>query len=135
MAISGPIGTRIAMDISLIRKTNIPQASNTIAVAKLAMLKAAILGHTKKRSRISVYDIRYTFRCRQLTKDVFLPKLRLCNRQGSYLLHMGPVGSSQQLRSPRSVIGGLASRHDEVEFPRLGNSWRPYTREVYGGVL
>ncbi len=82
MAISGPIGTKIAMDISLIRKTSIPKASNTIAVAKLAMLEVAILGHTK-RSRISVYDVRNTFQYRQLTKDLFLPKLRHCNRQGS----------------------------------------------------
>ena len=59
MAISGPTGTRIVMDISLIRKRSFPKASNTIAVARLAMLKAAILGHTK-RSRISVYDVRYT---------------------------------------------------------------------------
>ena len=60
MAISGPTGTKIAMDIYLIKKTSFPKASNTIAVAKLAMLKAAILGHTKRRSRVSVYDIRCT---------------------------------------------------------------------------
>ena len=60
MAISGPIMMRIAMDISLIWKMSIPKASNTLAVAKLAMLKAAIVVHTKRRSRVSVYDIRYT---------------------------------------------------------------------------
>ena len=60
MAISGPIMMRIAMDVSLIWKMSIPKASNTIAVAKLAMLKVAILGHTKRKSRISVYDIRNT---------------------------------------------------------------------------
>ena len=60
MAISGPTGTRIAMETSLIRKTSIPKASNTSVVARLAMLKAAMLGHTKRRSRTSVYDIRYT---------------------------------------------------------------------------
>ena len=60
MAISGPIMMRIAMDVSLIWKTSFPKASYTVAVAKLAMLKAAIGGHTKRRSRINVYDIRYT---------------------------------------------------------------------------
>ena len=56
MAISGPTMTKIAMDVYQIWKTSIPKASYMIAVAKLAMLKAAILGLTKSRSRISVYD-------------------------------------------------------------------------------
>ena len=34
-----------------------------------------------------------------------------------------------------SFSRGLDYRHDVVEFPRLGNSWRPYTIEVYVGVL
>ncbi len=59
MVISGRTGTRIAMDIYLIRRTSIPKASNTIAAAKLAMLEAAIKGLTK-RSRISACDIRCT---------------------------------------------------------------------------
>ena len=60
MAISGPIMMRIATDVSLSWKMSIPKASNILVVAKLAMLKAAIVGHTKRRSRVSVYDIRYT---------------------------------------------------------------------------
>ena len=60
MAISGLIMMRIAMDVSLIWKTSFPKASYTVAVAKLAMQRVATRGHTK-RSRISVYDIRYTF--------------------------------------------------------------------------
>ena len=67
MAISGSTMTRIAMDVYLIWRTSSPKASNMIAVAKLAMLKAAILDLTKSTSRISVHDTSCTFRNRQLT--------------------------------------------------------------------
>ena len=60
IAISGPTGTRIAMDIYRIRRTSIPKASNTTAAAKLAMPKVAILGLTKRRCRVSVDDVRCT---------------------------------------------------------------------------
>ena len=72
MAISGPTMTKIAMDGYLIWKTSIPKASYMIAVAKLAMLKAAKLDLTKSRSRISVHDTSCTLRNRQLTGDALL---------------------------------------------------------------
>lgn len=75
MATSGPTMTRIAMDVYLIWRTSIPKASNTIAVAKLAMLKAAILGLTKSTSRISVRDTSCKHSYRQLTGDMLLPRL------------------------------------------------------------
>ena len=80
MVISGPTMTKIAMDVYLIWKTNSQKASSMIAVAKLAMRKAAILGLTKSKSRISVRDTSCKQFYRQLTGDVSLSKLHYCNR-------------------------------------------------------